>query len=246
MAAAVVSCGWGLTYGGFHLFFAGNPHFKLEDIDIDTWSKVAEVQVKAILDKHGVREGQVNLFALDLDELRQALERQLVVDKAFLQRKLPTRLKVEIVEPEPVAQWRKPGGILVDKDGWLLPRLNTEMADTLPVITGAREDTPDRAGVRVEDPLVQASLRLLHLVSINGWKQSLDISMIQLDYSERQLRAYVREGVTFRANAQLVVPPDGIQKALQRAMTIVRQRSRAQQTISFMDVTYRRNVPVRP
>jgi len=73
--------------------------FRLESVRIEGLKRLKETQVRALLP---VSPGE-NLFALDLEALRQSLEAHPWIARAEVARRIPHTLLVKIVEERPVA-----------------------------------------------------------------------------------------------------------------------------------------------
>lgn len=111
----------------------------------------APEQVEVIGNRYVTREAVVNLFAVDrgrsvlripLAARRLELERIAWVNQAYVQRILPNRIRVEVLEREPVAFLRSGSELaLVDGGGVILER-PTQGAFHFPVVTGISEAMP--------------------------------------------------------------------------------------------------------
>jgi cell division protein FtsQ len=95
------------------------------------------------LDETAVREamgiaGGENIFGLDMGDLERALRDNPWIREARVERRLPDRLQVELVERLPVAIAELGGLYLVDAEGCAFKRAAIERGegDGLPVITG--------------------------------------------------------------------------------------------------------------
>ena len=111
----------------------------------------APEQVEVTGNRYVSREAVVNLFAPDqgrsvlrvpLAARRQALERIAWVGQAHVLRILPNRIRVELVERQPVAFLRSGGDLaLIDASGVILER-PTKGEFHFPVVTGIGETMP--------------------------------------------------------------------------------------------------------
>lgn len=236
-----------LVYGLRTAFFTANPRFVLRRIQVDASGNVQPTQVIGILKASGVRPHVSNLFALDPAALRRHLEAEVEVDRATVMRRLPDTLEVQIYERRPVAQLKVRPRQLLDADGWILPMRHDDRSRLLPEITGVRNPRSLKVGTQIRDEIARSALRFLMLIATRPDGQLYDIATVQLDYRHPSLIAHIRErdGSTFRRNARIVLPVDGLEFALDTVSTIVRDRNKAGEKTSFIDATYK-NIPVKP
>jgi len=121
-----------------------------------------------------------NVFFIPLDERRRELERIPWIERATVMRLLPDRIRVTVVERQPVAFTRHGAEIgLVDANGVLLSMAAKTMAErhySFPVITGI--DPGDPAASRRERMAVY--LRLMAELDAGGKRNSEQISEIDL------------------------------------------------------------------
>jgi len=193
-----------------------------------------------------VRLHVTNLFALNPDTLRRRLEREVQIDRADVKRRLPDTLVVRVYERRPVAQLKVRPRRLLDADGWILPLRHDDRSRLLPEITGVRNPRHLKVGTRVHDPVTLAALRFLMLVATRPDGQLYDVATVQLSYRLPSLIVHLRprEGGTFRRNARVVLPVEGLEYAMDYVSAIIRARIRAGESTSFIDATYE-NIPVR-
>lgn len=237
----------GAILGTDWLFRSGNPYFTIRNIRVTANGKLDRDDIIGILDNYGIERGEANLFAVDLEKLRAYLiDNFFLIDNAIVKRRLPDTLVVQVYERQPVAQFIRRRGRLIDSEGWLLPPRRDRVSRNLPIITGVRGSGEMEVGSRVDDEMVHAALRLLHLLAVEDYSAFFDVSTIQVDYAANALRMYLRPNGTFRRDSRVLVPTENMAQALRRVEVIVRKRLRARQTTSFIDATYEKNVPVLP
>ncbi|MBN2452575.1 MAG: FtsQ-type POTRA domain-containing protein [Lentisphaeria bacterium] len=246
--AGVVALGilaGGLT-GLHYLLLAANPSLTLREIAVDGNRVRTETWVRGRLAEKGVVPGRSNLLSLPVRQLREDLEADALVAKARVFRVLPDTLRVSLVERAPVAVVHCAHPFLLDREGVVLPWPSAAADPLLPVVTGVRQKDRPREGEPVSDEALRGAVRLLRLLSSRPDGVAYDISVIQLDYYLPSLRLHLRPRGAFAQGAQAIVPVQGMEDALERLRDVHRIRSAAGKTISYIDVTYRRNVPVRP
>lgn len=135
-------------------YFGQASIFGLKAIEVDGLRRLNGEAVRAA---SGLTAGS-NVFAIDLDEVVQRLEAMYWVKQAFVVRKPPDRIAVDIVEHRQVA-WVDLGQTYgVSPDGVLLPVGPT--ARNLPVISGLSVAAGSlQPGVAVSDSALLAILR---------------------------------------------------------------------------------------
>jgi hypothetical protein len=249
LAVFLVVSAWGVVQGFYQLFFVHNPHFTLESLVVDVYGDVRETQVSRLLEEHGVVLNQSNLFELDIEKLRESFyDWEVPVKMVRISRRLPGTLIVQVFEHEPMAQLRRPGHLLVDSHGIVLPGRERRSVHYLPLITPVKggDLVP---GMEMEDELVEAALYFI--VQVNrerDYSDLFDIRLIRLDYeSGERFTVHLGARGPFCEGAQVVLPVDHskMDKALKRVRRIARERLKAEQMTGFIDATYEVNIPVR-
>ena len=142
-------------------YFGQASHFGLKVIEVDGLRQLNGEDVRAA---SGLAAG-TNIFAIDLDEVAQQLEAIYWIKQAFVVRKPPDRVAIDIVEHRQVA-WVDLGQTYgVTPDGVLLPVGSTGTRPVapprnLPVISGLSVIADSlRLGVAVPDSALLAILR---------------------------------------------------------------------------------------
>lgn len=243
LAAGLGAAGYGLRL----YFFTANTHFTLRHVQVNATGQLRTAHVIALLRDMGVEEGRSNVFSLDLRELREHLERQVLVERATVVRRLPNRLEVNIYERRPMARLHAGNEWLLDGGGHVLPPRVDPRAQALPRITGVRGVRQVKAGDTVTEETVLEALRFLHLIATRDDGHFYDVSVIQIDHALPALIVHLRARSTFRDNARIIVPlRRDMVPALDRLAAIVRERVRENFRTGFIDATYEVNVPVRP
>lgn len=136
---------------GVHHFIHNSPYFEIEEIEISGLERTPRDLVLHSIEEHAwVIEG-TTLFLVDVDKVRESVERLVTIRDAVVYREWPNRLVVEAVEVIPA-------GILVTdsgshvfcREGWIFGE--TRAADlansSLMMLTGATV-VHDEEGVRV-------------------------------------------------------------------------------------------------
>jgi len=132
--------GWGiwLVVGWMHtLLFTENDRFLLERIQARTDGVLTE---EILQEWTGVEPG-VNLYELELPELRARLESHAIIRQALVRRTLPNGLEVAVKERVPIARMGRVEGRLnwlLDKDGVLIQK--SFQSKHLPFLVGVRQN----------------------------------------------------------------------------------------------------------
>jgi cell division protein FtsQ len=171
----------GLATGGFFLktYIDSDARFRISGAASIETAGLTQVTRAEMLPVFGEDIGR-NIFYIDLAERRRQLEEIPWVERATVMRLLPDRIRVDVVERQPVAFTRHGQQIgLVDASGVLLTMPASTMARhhySFPVLTGidARDPLPSR---RARIALYQ---RLLAELDGNGQHISEQISEIDL------------------------------------------------------------------
>jgi len=177
---ALIAVG-GMAAGGFLLktYVDGDPRFRIAGTGNIEATGLTQVSRAEMLPVFGEDIGR-NIFHIDLAERRKQLEEIPWVERATVMRLLPDRIRVNVVERQPVAFTRHGQQIgLVDASGVLL---------TMPAATMAqhRYSFPVLTGIDPGDPLPSRKARmalyqrLLTELDSNGQHISEQISEIDL------------------------------------------------------------------
>lgn len=229
------------------VLFSKNDYFTLRTLEVASDGILKPEAIQAHLMELGVEEGQVNLFALNLKDIRKQLkEENVLVKEAVFERVLPDTLKVSVREPRPHARLQT--GLLLSRESLTLPARRGGWTDDLPMLAGFKNSSNLQIGDLFDAPMVLSSLQFLALVKVDPRTEFLKPLLVQPDYGEKSLKVYLGSAGPFREKAQLILPADHdkMMRALDRMYVIVQERNKARQTISYLDVTYEKNVPVRP
>ncbi len=236
----------GLGLGLHRLLVSGNPYFILRRISLAGNRSLTEGMVRERLAQAGAVVGTSNLMQLPVRRLRAALEADPLIARAELVRRVPDLLEVSVVERVPVAVVRSRPPCFIDGEGVVLPWRDISKERLLPAITAVRNAARLTVGEEVQDEALRGAVRFLRLLARRADGVSYDVELVQLDYQLPSLRVHLRPRGTFTVGAVMVVPVQGMEEAMDRLRDIHRLRTASGKTTSFVDVTYRRNVPVRP
>jgi cell division protein FtsQ len=183
IAALIVLGGLAASAHLIKAFIERDAHFRMTGTGNIEAAGLSEVSRAQLLPVFGEDIGR-NIFFVPLAERRRQLEEIPWIEQATVMRLLPNRIRVTVVERQPVAFVRHGQQIgLVDANGVLLTMPVAMMAQnhySFPVVTGI--DAGDSLASRKERMAVYQ--RLLADLDANGHKFSQQISEIDLTDSE--------------------------------------------------------------
>ncbi|MDE2810708.1 MAG: FtsQ-type POTRA domain-containing protein [Gemmatimonadota bacterium] len=174
IALSILATGSTLAAYQVTTYFGQASLFGLKAIEVDGLRRLNGEDVRVA---SGLAAG-TNIFAIDLDEVVQRLEAVYWIKQAFVVRKPPDRVAIDIVEHRQVA-WVDLGQTYgVAPDGVLLPVGST--ARNLPVISGLSVTADSlRPGVAVPDSALMAILRWWEEAKVADAEFCLNVAGIQ-------------------------------------------------------------------
>ena len=234
-------CGgyFGVTRGWDSLFWR-NPDYALQDVTVkNPGSALTRDQVIAA---SGVKVGQ-NILSYNLSEIEAAVRRLPQVgnrpEDVTVNRYLPNRLEIHIVERKPVA-WvvtkatadylSNPNAYLVDADAaWFRPKQVLHEYETLPVISGVVTDNL-QPGEAIRSSELMAALALIQKNRIPA--RSIDVSKGYCMVVKDQNGALITFGL------------DDLDSQLERLQQARDAEKNLSQEIATVNVMLSRNIPI--
>ena len=181
IALSILATGSTLAAYQVTTYFGQASLFDLKAIEVDGLQRLNGEDVRAA---SGLAAG-TNIFAIDLDEVAQRLEATYWIKQAFVVRKPPDRVAIDIVEHRQVA-WVDLGQTYgVAPDGVLLPVGSTgdrpvAPPRNLPVISGLSITADSlRPGVAVPDSALMVILRWWEEAKVADAEFCLNVAGIQ-------------------------------------------------------------------
>ena len=165
------------------------------------------------------------------------------VERLKLERHLPNRLVVEVVEREVVAVVRAPGragptDVLVDGAGVVLREAEADDRLRLPVVVGARDPAP-RPGARFTDPHVVAGLAVLQATEGVPLMGRRSLAVVDCTYADR----IILKG---RGSEAVVAVRGGhLERKFARLKTVAAELKRRHGSIRYIDLSFDRRVIVK-
>lgn len=239
--------------GGFTLdrLVYANPAFAIKAIEVETDGVIAVDHLRRWA---GVRKGD-NLLALDLARVKRDLELVPAIESASVERILPNRVRIRIVEREPVAQVNVPrprpgGGVEIgnyqlDPLGFIMlpvdirqrASLPTEDESRLPVVAGINPNDI-QAGRRVETPQLRAALELIRAFAGSAMAGLAELKRI--DVSSPGVLV-----VTTGQGAEVVFGLDDFDLQLRRWRAIYEEGQKHGRALAWLDLAITKNIPAR-
>jgi cell division septal protein FtsQ len=231
--------------------YYNNPLFQLKKIETSQTDNFSSSRIVTILSEMGVESGRYTLPLLPLREIRQRFLKEPIVGEVRVRRIYPDTLQVTLVERIPVAYLHFPSGLglpsmSIDRHGVVLPGNMKGAGSKLPIINHIPNPGNLKIGERTENNFLLGALYLLNQLAVRPEGIYYDVSLIQLNQADHQLILRLKERGVFRHSAQVIISLDHIAQCLDRLKHIVKLRMESGQTISYIDVSYEKNVPVRP
>jgi cell division protein FtsQ len=216
-----------------------NPDYFLSDIRVTTNGALTREQ---ILTTAGIVEGK-NIFEIDLDQARAALDQLPQVERVELQRVLPSRINVGITERRPIAWVTKRSdedpttsekAFLIDARGVVM-RTKTILPEFLHL--------PIISGVEVENLAPGQKVRTFEMQS------ALELVRLNADSTRFQVRNIdVAKGyclvVTDQKRAQITFGLDRVDQQLERLNRLLDHLEPEHREIQTVNLLVERNVPV--
>lgn len=231
--------------------YYNNPLFQLKKIETSQSENFTRVRIVTILSEMGVESGRYTLPTLPLQQIRQRFFKEPMIGEVRVRRIFPDTLQVNLVERVPVAFLYFPSRIglpsmSIDRHGVVLPGDVKGAASKLPIINHIPNPGNLKIGEKTENSFLLGALYLLNQLSVRPEGIYYDVFLVQINPVDHQLNLRLNERGIFRQSAQIVLSLDHISQGLDRLKHIVKLRMESGQTISYIDVSYEKNVPVRP
>ena len=185
---------WGalglLAYGAVS-WLAAQPWFALHNIEVNSPVRhVTEAQIRLVAE----RKVRGTFFTVDLESVRESLEKLPWVREARVERRWPDTLVVSVVEHVPLARWNEEA--LVNADGEVFV---AAASGKLPSLAGPEDASVDvvEAYHRFTQMLMPLGLRVdeLRLSERRAWRMRLDSGMqlaLGREHTDERLARFVQ------------------------------------------------------
>ena len=160
---------------GVNLWIQNSDVFRITQVEVTGASILTEDDVSALIPIHEIDQGQ-RIFDIDVAPYKKKIEANPYVAFASLGRKFPKTIKVELSERVPVAYLILDKLYLVDKEGYLLPKMSgKEKFADCPIITGIMVAKP-QLGAKIQSDLLlnglsflQQFMEFVNMRDISSW-----------------------------------------------------------------------------
>ncbi|MFA6930266.1 MAG: FtsQ-type POTRA domain-containing protein [Lentisphaeria bacterium] len=232
------------------LYF-NNSLFELKQIETSQSENFPRMRIVTMLSEMGIESGRQTLPLLPLAEIRQRFLKEPLAGAVQVRRIFPDTLQVRIVERIPVAYLHFPSRsrlsvLSIDRNGVVLPGEVKGASTKIPIINHIPNANNLVVGERTDNSYLLSVLLLLNQLAVRSEGAYYDVFLLQINQADQQLILRLNARGIFRQSAQIILSLDHIVQGLERLKHIVKLRMESGQTISFIDVSYEKNVPVRP
>lgn len=232
-------------------FVYENPSLAIQQLDIQTDGIIPVEQIRKWA---GVKVGD-NLLQLDLHRVKRDLELVPLVAAVSLERILPRRLNIRVIEREPIARMRvfspraadgllEAGVFYLDREGVVMPPIVRSMnvahfdaaTATLPTLTGL-SPAELRPGYRVHSPQVHAALKWISLYNEAPIASMIDVVGIDLTSPGTLL-------VTTTAGNDVTFEARNFENQLARWQRVVEYSRLAEKPFVSLDLAVTNYIPI--
>lgn len=232
--AAAVALVWGASLAG-----ASSGLFKAAEVEVSGLHRVGRDGLLAL----GGLDTGANLLAIDLSEVASRLVSEPWVKTVKLERRLPNRLLVEVLERSVVAvvaasRAGGPEAVLVDEEGLVLGAATDEDRRHYPVVVGAK-GYPPAPGSPFDDPAVAAGLAVLRATEGLPLVGRASLAVVDCTYPGR----IVLRGR--RSHAVVAIRGGDLERKFARLKTLAEELKRRHGSIEYIDLSFERLVIIK-
>ena len=244
--ALVIVLGAGVYYGvraGLSRFFFDNPDYQLSTIAVRTDGTLQRDQV---LKAGALREG-LNIFSVNLAQVRDRLQQLPQIDEVQVERKMPNEIDITITERKPIAwitsekaiadPFASDAAFLIDARGILMKekKLLPEYL-ALPLITGCSSEALV-PGKTVDSFEAKTALELLRLTTTSFMQTRFQIREVDVSKGYCLL-------VTDKNHTRVMFGFDHLDQQMQRLEQFLVYSDDTQRPIETVNLLVARNIPV--
>jgi cell division septal protein FtsQ len=222
-----------------------NPRFAVREIAVENDGGMTPAQVIQLA---GARPG-VNVFSVDLAQLRRNLELIPMVRAVDVRRVLPGKLVIHVNERIAVAKLQGPGRELRDSAFWIDRQgvvmkpvkvgdaiLQPQTVGPVPLLTGVTL-ADVRVGRKAESDQVYDALELIDRLAQSAAGSLVEVEQVDLS-RPRQLLVTTKQKTVVKFDVK------NFQQQLRRLSTILVWAMQRQKPVQLVDLTVERGVPV--
>lgn len=163
----------------------------------------------------------VDIMAVDIDQLKERLEQTSQVKSAFIERKFPDTLLVKITERKPllrvlVQEKRKKNALLVDEEGFIFSGENVPVVERkqLPFLDGTVVKKKDGNYQRIEG--LHRVRELLTLARAMYWQLYAQMEVISIEHSCKKAYPWSRIKIRCQFASQVIFKDKDFDEQLKR------------------------------
>jgi cell division protein FtsQ len=214
--------------------FSNNPVYTIRRIDITSNGRLRPEHIR----EYGKFSEGMNLFAVDIEKVRQDLERVPLVRDAEVARQLPDTLIVRVTERTAIARIGRDDKrfyLAVDRDGYVLGP--TSRSPHLPIITGMRDEGLAPGSV-IRESAVADALVAIDLCDDGVLAEAVRIASLDVDNPE-----YL--DIKLAQGEHVLLSRENMKFKLDSLAEILRTASNTGDAVESVDLTVERNFPVK-
>ena len=206
------------------------PVFKVQSVTVVGNSYVSAEDICRIASVAGIYPGQ-HLMKVETVAASRTLMKDLRIEQASVRRVFPNGIMIEVEERRPVAMIAFEYGFLdLDRQGLVLSAHTLRETNGIPLLTGV--SAQERyIGDRVEQPLVEASLRYLSFIRPEG---RAEITEIVLDNPDHVVARTIN-ATEIRIGA---LEPERLEEKAKVTQDFIAELHTTKHAIDFIDLTY--------
>ncbi|MDI6785545.1 MAG: cell division protein FtsQ/DivIB [bacterium] len=183
--------------------------------------------------KEFLQDKDPNIFKIDLKDLSSYLQAQFIeIKKVIVERKLPNKIVIRIIEKEPLALVNTDYGIVnVDKDGYVFI-ISQRGEDSYPIITGV-DSSKVRLRREIKDPKVKKVLGLINNIKSINSNLLDEFSEFNINRSS-QIKAYTTQG-----GARVFFGRDLSLNIVKKLLAIISYAEQKKENIEYIDLRFK-------
>lgn len=238
--------GW-LCHYAYKQLYCNNRAFELTTIDVVTSCEPLRTIVEECLQKRQIQVASTKLPGIDIRSLHDDLLQDPRTSSVEIRRIFPGTLQISIKPRVPVARLiLTPRFLRIDQEGYVLPDDLPGNTDSLPMVTNLSHPELYVLGQKTGDPYVKAFLELIQECALRPDGSTYEVSSVQMETEKEKMILFLKANDVFEANAAVFMPISNVAGNLDRLQTIVEHRRKLNKKISYVDLTFQKNIPVRP
>ncbi len=152
-------------------------HFNVKKVQVVGMKNITKNKIDQIVSSQSTKI----ISQIDIDKIKEDVGKIEWVDRVYIQRRLPSILRIEIIERQPVAIWQnKKKNYLVDKSGKIIHSTISKDFSALPIIVGEQAPSTAFQIINATQHFSNLKKRITGYICIRGrrWNIEMDNSLI--------------------------------------------------------------------